>query len=251
MPTGPVGSQTIPVPAGPNGSPLYDPSLDGLLAYAAHWLNVSLDPKLGNLGTSANKRPTCAVPADSRFPVNPLKTYVRKAKPALYAWESAARGRQFTLVHDVLDRDITMLYVFAEIAVPCGDLPWSGLPDAISRIFTKAASRRRHPTFKYPGAPIGHALGLTMNWLNWAFLGGEGQLLEALPGSAGGAAGATSDTHEQRVVMAYLARWTLTELVEPDTDGRRANERGVFDIEAGETAPLTEQLMTRTVTDDD
>jgi hypothetical protein len=243
MATGPVGSQTLPVPAGANLSYLTDPTIDALLAYLKHWLNFSLNAKLANLSS----KPSCAVPDCNVFPFDPSGTWVRQDTPALYAWETRSTHRNWSLVYDAVEREIQVLYIFAELVLPCGFEPWSGIFGAVGRTLEKAAARRRHPTFAYKAAPAGQALGLTMNWVNWAFVRGEPALLGALPGGSTRVGGANTEQQEQRVFAGYRATFTVTERVGDDTDVGEPLTVGEFDIETGDDTSSTVDFMTRIV----
>jgi hypothetical protein len=241
--TGVVGSLSLPVDAGANLSSFEDPTLLGLLAYLRHWLRASLNSKLGNLSSRAND----ACPECNVFPFDPSGTWVRQAHPALYAWETRATRKPWTLVHDALEREIRVLYIFDDLVLPAGVEPWHGVVGAVGRVFAKAYARKRHPTFAYGDDAAGTALGISLNWVDWNYRSGEPVMLSAIPGGSTRIGGSGSEAQEQRVFFGYQANFTVTERVDDDADVGEPLTVGTFDIETGDDTSSTVDFMTRIV----
>lgn len=160
-----VGATQLPLVAGAANSPIVDPLNDLLLAYLAHWIKTTADPRLSlllgpGIASGASVAVDDACHTDSRFSFDPGSSWMRDAgllgkngvyRPALYVWERSCKVMPYTLVYDVQVRNIGVFYVFPELRTLDGMRARSGLLSAINKALLRASQRNSHPTFTYQG----------------------------------------------------------------------------------------------------
>jgi hypothetical protein len=226
-----VGALELPLAPGAQDTPIDDPVVAGLGDYLRFCIRYDLNQKLANLrGTSAD-----AVPAGNLFGWNPLEpsaTFLRSRGagqpsplPALYVWGSKGRTVAQTIVYDVEERDIGILWVFDEIVVPEGLEDRYGLRNAVAKAIGRAISLRAHPAYRYNGGPAGVPIALSLG------LSGRGivvtsiqpGMMSPIPQTIG-----TAQTADQPIVRAYpsvLATLQIWERIEQmrATDADRAD----------------------------
>lgn len=211
--TSSVGSMTLPVPAGSSLSSLEDVTLLGLLDYLGFWLKLNLDPKLANLTPTSID----ACPVANRFPFDPEGTYVRNDFPALYAWPVKSTRQDWTLLYEVLVREIKVMYLFEELVKPDGMEARHGLYAAVDKTFMKAAERGRHAEYRYNDDwGFGDQLARQMNWRTWEYLGADYGFLSPIPGGSTAQGGSGTERQTQSGYPAVMASFRVFERVDQD-----------------------------------
>lgn len=215
-----VGGLAIPVPAGAASDPLLDPAVLPLLDYLAYWLRAMLNTKLASMGGTAdvaNQVYVDACPAANLFPYDPKQYWTHNPKPALYGWwggPSIRRGQ--TIVYDVRERELQLMWVYSQLNGPAGDRARSGLAADVDAIFHRAHARGAHPSYGYNGAAPGTPIWKSMGVHSWEYVEGRpGALMETPSGSS--RAGGISDGQAQTYYPAVMGRVIVRERIYNDT----------------------------------
>lgn len=147
-----VGPLTLPIPAGAANSPIADPLIDGLLEYLAFWIKWALDAKLANLQGPDTVAVSDACPEANRFGFNPAGWWVRvmteTRQPALFVWHQRSSRTKQTMVYDMRERQIGVMYAFPEFLGPRAYPTRSGLIQAVDAVIRKAFERGAHPGYQ-------------------------------------------------------------------------------------------------------
>ncbi len=211
-----VGPLTLPLPAGVAQSPIVDPTVAGLAAYLAHWLNAELNAKLANLvGTSAE-----AVPAGNIFLWDPARYFVRGRQdgdpsplPALYVWrQGRSRAQDYSTCHKMREQTIGVSWIFEELVLPGSMEDRYGLTGAADAVFLKAADWRLHPTYSHGGGPVGQPIATSLSLSGWGarYDGAESVMTSPIP-AVSEARGAGSDGAVLRAFPTLSGTWTVWE----------------------------------------
>jgi hypothetical protein len=240
-----VGGMTIPVPAGTLNETFHDPTLEGLASFLGFMLRDGLNAKLANMqGTTAD-----ALPSGSTYHYDPATWFVRNAIPGLYLWWPGKEERRpWTLLYDVIVREVLALYVFQELPAPGGLEPRHGLIPAVNAVFTRAAEMGYHPSFALGSDPLGTPIYQSMGIKGWTYLGGEpGFLMGIAPESAVEGLG-DYDGMIERGYPALRARFSVFEAVtapggpvSPDDDNVTVD----LGLHATDIAPLSNAPLVR------
>lgn len=212
---GTVGDASYPLAAGTADTPLADATIDGLLGYFAHWLNVDLNAKLANMTGVADE----AVPSGSTYGYQPRAAFVRNSVPALYMWRETWTLEQRTLLRFWKRSEVKALWVFTSRELPHAFAGVEGLANAVADVLARATQQRAHITYQ----PTGWATGTDiMTALGLLALGPapNGRFVTAgslvpTPGqrSAMTSRAAGTDGHRQRAFPCVEARWEIVEEV--------------------------------------
>jgi hypothetical protein len=172
--------------------------------------------------------------------------------PGLWAWETASKTREQTLSYDVLERTISLQYIFPQLNIPTAGKARSGLLGTVARIFARGVARGFHPSFAYGndangiaypnGTPLYVSLGLT----EWPLMtaGMPGLLMQVPQTPRGDTGGAI-----QRAFPSYLATFTVCEKIQPpqptaaDLIGDGPTTIAVYDDEAQPLDVLTREIL--------
>ncbi len=203
-----VGPFVLPVPAGAALSAVDDPTLSGLGAYLAFWLNFDLNPKLASLqtGRSADgSAVTTAVPTGNIFPWDPLKPlplFIRGKQdgaaynlPALYVSSVADKRKSWSQLHGMRERQVKVCWIFAEATLPGWQVDRYGLRACACATLFRAVEQRYHPGYN---ARETIAVQLSLAGEGIVYQGAEQVMLSVRPTTKAGQA-------EQPVVRAYPA----------------------------------------------
>jgi len=219
--TSTVGGATLPLPAGALNSAIDDPTVSGLAAYLRHWIRSDINAKLANLqGTSPD-----AVPAANVFHWNPLQPsalFTRGAGdgaaspfPALYVWGGRGKLVEQTTLHHAEEREIGVLWLFDELALPGALVDRYGLRNAVAKALERAISLRYHPTFD-GGTPI--AVSLRLSGRGVVLSSCEPGMLSPIPATVGrGEAADQPAVHAYPAVSATLLVWERVEAMQPES----------------------------------
>lgn len=171
-PASTVGPLVRPVPAGALFSAVDDPTLSGLGAYFAFWLNYDLNAKLTSLQTTREDGSliTQAVPAGNVFCWSPFKpnAFFTRGQgdgaehplPALYVWDESDKGRRFSQLYGMRERAIKAAWIFDQALFPGWLEDRFGLRAAACATLFAAIEQRYHPGFN-PRAAITVQLSLS------------------------------------------------------------------------------------------
>jgi len=172
---GAVGGIQIPVAAGVEGERWTDPAVDALLDFAAFYIKDAIDDKLARLTGTGHD----AVPADNRFPFDPLTPrghQIKLPRPALYVWwEGTSTVEQQTTIYDVRSRPIQFMYVYDELPHYDEMVRRAGMMSAIDAAMAQMSMRQVHADFGHSGDPSGTWINYTVadpNFMGWAWQGG-------------------------------------------------------------------------------
>lgn len=190
-PASTVATLALPAPVGAGDAPIVDPTVNGLLSYLAYWIQYTLNPVLAVMSAPPVAD---ACPTANRYACNPSSLVARYMAPALFAWwDGKSTTKQWTTMKDVRTRDIRVMYIFDRVASDTKSavdarIRYAGLISTVDAAFTKAISRRAHPSYPSsgfrPGTPIGVMLGLT----EIDYVGGQELFLAGLPTASARAA---------------------------------------------------------------
>jgi hypothetical protein len=158
-PSSTVGPLVLPVPAGAPNSAVDDPTLTGLGAYLAFWLNADLNTKLVSLGTSRDDASTVvsAVPEGNVFcwdPRTPNATFARGKGdgetyplPALYLWDAADKRVMWSQLYAMRERQVMAAWIFEEAELPGWQVDRYGLRAAACATLFRAIEQGWHPSY--------------------------------------------------------------------------------------------------------
>lgn len=160
-PTSSVGPLTLPIPPGATYSPVDDPTLTGLGAHFAFWLNYDLNTKLASLQTSREQPDgsiiTTAVPTNNVFCWNPLKPngFFTRGKgdggahplPALYLWDDSDKGKPWSQLYGMRERAVKVAWIFEQQLFPDDLIDRFGLRAAACATLFRAVEQKYHPGF--------------------------------------------------------------------------------------------------------
>ena len=178
--TSQVGPTILPYPAGAANTAIVDPTVVGLLAYFAYWLQFDLNAKIQNLaGTTQD-----VCPSANQFPWNPLdpkpsfmwadqtQTQEGLCVPALYVWLEKGKIKPYSTVTDMLERRGGVLWLYDQLVLPGAQVFRQGLRGAVEASLARAASLGRHPAFSLAGGPSGVPIEVALQ------LTGDGMWIE-------------------------------------------------------------------------
>ena len=219
-----VGPLALPVPAGAALSAIDDPTLSGLGAYLAYWLNFDLNPKLASLRTgrsSDGSAVTTAVPAGNVFawdPLKPIPLFVRGKQdgaaytlPALYLSSTVDKRKPWSQLHGMRERVVRAAWIFTEATLPGWQVDRYGLRAAACATLFRAIEQGYHPGYN---AQETIAVQLCLAGHGILYQGSEQVMLSVRPMTKAGQA-------EQPVVRAFPAA-IATYLVYEREDGMTA-----------------------------
>lgn len=249
-----IGGVTLPLAAGTINDASNDAAADLIGQYARHWLKAMLDARLAvQTPTSAD-----ACPATNVYSWNPEEVWQRDeiGKPAMFVWQSGQSTIiDRTLVYSYRQRPMSLYYIFAEMHMPSAMTMRAGLMQDVDAVLVRAFDRLSHPTFSFGGYPQGENIrGMLTGKLEdfgVEYLGGEPQLLAAIPGGAGGR-GLDDYGRVQRVYIGLLGQLTVFERINLDTFSLPGDENAFVDAaiytntevpDPGDVVELTEQYI--------
>jgi hypothetical protein len=157
---GTVGPLQLPLPPGAANSAVDDPTLAGLAAFLAFWLNYDLNAKLASLNTgrSDDGSPVItAVPVGNVFLWNPTKPtafFTRGAGdgaahplPALYVWDDKDKRAPFGQVRGMRERTVMAAWIFEEALLPAWHVDRHGLRAAACATLFRAIEQGWHEAY--------------------------------------------------------------------------------------------------------
>src|SRR6188768_803924 len=110
-----VGAVALPLDASDPELAVLDPVCVGIASFLAHFIRAEAGAKL------VLQKPTVvtdALPEANVHTFDPGARWVRLPTPALYVWwtnKSQSTVREYSLIHDIRERQLRLMYVHSEI----------------------------------------------------------------------------------------------------------------------------------------
>lgn len=229
-----VGALDLPIAAGSEGDALTDPVVEGIADFLGWMLRHDLDAKLANLpATSAT-----AVKAANVYtfdPMHPRGHSVKRPVPALYVWwDGTSSPWPVSQIRTGRKRTIQALYIFNEHPALDEMNKRRGLFAAVDACFARAADQGGHPDYAYGNAENGellrHSIGDDFTW-GWRYLHGQEGSIRRV-----GIDDPETDMRPRKRRMsgrdwpAFLARFEVEEIIQPNTDNATVTADSEIDI---------------------
>lgn len=242
-----VGTQALPAPPQDADGRIEDPTVAGLLDFAAFMIKWALDARLAEIhGPTDGNAIVDACPVANRFPFNPETTHVRAGKPALFVWwDGASQVAEWTTIFGRRTRTIKALYLFPETVLPTGMRARAGLPAIVDAVFAKLANEMFHPDYGYNGAPPGTDIATSLNWIDFSYEGGTQGMVFEVPGNTTVADQGKSGGQIQRGYPSMLGSFTVVERIDVSTmvDPTDVALDTLVDIRTNEQGDLSDTML--------
>ena len=225
--TSAIGSAVVPVPSDGTNTTVEDRTLLGILDFLGFIIKEALDAKLTEQGGPVASTPlTDACPVDHRFPWDHGGSFMRPhvvdgvltgvPLPGLWAWEVSSQWSKegSTLVHDAIEREIKVQYIFPQLSLPDGINARHGLMGIVGKAIARAASRGLHMSYGYNGDGPGTPIWQSLNLLDFQFLRGAQGRLELVPAASTTQGRNNASGAVQHFYPAYEATISVIERIE-------------------------------------
>lgn len=223
-----VGNQSLPLESEGVDNVIVDATQQGILDYLAHWIRVSVSPRLASMrGPVSALEVADACPVGHAFAWNHENTFMRPhpvsgamsvALPGLWGWATSCEPseRYTTLVYQAHDHTFRVDWIFHELQIPDGYAPRSGLLSAVENAIRAACQMGYHPTYQpTPDDPPGRSIINAHALMGLRFVSGQAVRLQVVPRGDG-------DGHTKRFYPCYQATLSYSDRVDlwtPDPTG--------------------------------